>query len=360
MNLFILLTIPLIISGAAFALFKVTITWKEFLLHVGVAVVLVLGTWQLARWNSMSDTEHWNGRITDKDNGTEGCCHSYKCNCETCTETDAKGNVTTYECNCQTCYEHIYDYWWQLDFSTGDRIHDGCNGSGSEPGWWHRAYVGEPASLPHSYTNYLKADPDSLFVKEAPEHLLAQVPDFPEIEGRYHVRKIVEDGVKAPSGWQPALEILNADLGSKKQVDLTVVLTKSNDPDYAYALERKWLYGPKNAFIVVLGVPDGKTIRWARGVTISKVEPLKIHVREYFEGKPLDDPAHIHFLRDSIEVNFHRLSMSEFEYLAASAEPKGWALFFLYFVNLAISIGLAILMHKQDVFGDERRVAWRL
>ena len=356
MNLLLLLSIPLLIAGIAFFAFKVTITWKEFLLHVGVAVVLVLGTWQLARWGSMADTEHWNGRITDKDSGTQGCCHSYECNCSTCTDSEGR----SYSCNCQTCYQHSHDYWWSLDVSTGDTIHDGCNGGSLSPGWWDDAYVGEPASLPHTYTNYLKADPDSLFVKKAPEHLMNQVPDFPGIEGRYHARKFIPHGGLAfPTWWEEGLDNINADLGSKKQIDLIVVATKGADPDFAYALERKWLYGPKNAFIVVLGVPDGENIAWARSVTISKVEPLKIEIREHFEGKKLNDKSHLEFLRKVVKEDFHRLSMSEFEYLAASAEPKGWMLFFLYLFNLIISIVIAVIMHKNDVFGDERRAAWR-
>lgn len=355
MNLLILLSIPILIAGVSFFVFKLTITWKEFLLQLGVSVLFVLGTWQIAKWNSMSDTEHWNGRVTDKSSGTESCCHSYECNCQTC--TDSEGH--SYECNCQTCYQHFQDYWWQLNFSTGDAIHDGCNGGGGSPRWWDDAYIGEPASLPHSYTNYLKADPDSLFVKEAPEHLLAQVPDFPGISGKYHSQKSITYGVRVPRWWEEGLDELNADLGSKKQIDLTVVFTKSKDPDFAYALERKWLYGPKNAFIIVIGAPDGETIAWARSVTISKVEPLKIEIREHFEGEKIDDKSHLKFLREVVERDFHRLSMSEFEYLAASAEPKGVALFLLYLLNLIISSTLAFIMHKNDVFGDERRTAWR-
>ena len=73
----------------------------------------------------------------------------------------------------------------------------------------------------------------------------------------------------------------------------------------------------------------------------------------------LSNNEHIPYLRKVVERDFHRLSMSEFEYLADAAEPDGWGLFFLYFLDLLVSIGLAVLMHKKDVFGDERRTAWR-
>lgn len=352
-----LLLVPIAIGGLAFYFLKTTISWKEFLLQMGGSVLLIGCAFLIARCGSLLDTEHWNGRITKKTKGDEHCCHSYRCNCQTCTTTDSKGNISTYTCNCQTCYMHSEDYWWKLKVSTGDTVSDSCESDDTDPKWWRNANVGDPATIPHSYQNYLKADPESLFTHNtAHKEYLADVPadGIPEVYGRYQAKKVIERGVKAPKGWDHELREINADLGSKKQVDLLVYLTKVKDPDYAWAVEEKWLYGPKNALIVVLGVPDHKTISWVRVVTISRIEDLKVEVRDTLQGKSLDDPNIMPFLRDVVKRKFHRTPMGEFEYLASAAAPSGWALALLYFLAIITSVGLTVLMHKEDVFGDER------
>lgn len=351
-----LFLVPIVIGGCAFFILKMTITWKEFLLQLGASALLIFGAFFIARLGALADTEHWNGRITAKDKGTEHCCHSYQCNCQTCTSRDAKGNVSTYSCNCQTCYHHSRDYWWKLKVSTGDTISDTCDSSSSDPKWWTGATVGDPATVAHSYQNYLKADPESLFTHDTGKKAyLDDVPDdgIPEVHGRYKVKKVIERGVKAPKRWNDDLREINADLGGKKQIDLLVYLTKSKDPEYAWAVEEKWLYGPKNSLIVVMGVSDGKTIEWVRVVTISRVEDLKVEVRDTLQGKTLDDPEIMPFLRDVVKRKFHRTSMGEFEYLASAASPEGWWLALLYLLAILISGGLTYWMHREDVFGDE-------
>lgn len=345
-----LLLVPVVIGSAAYIIYKHTITWKEFVAQVVGCAVMIGICFGIARFSALRDVEHWNGRVSDKDNGTEGCCHSYECNCQTC--TDAKGN--SYDCNCQTCYEHFEDYWWQLDFSTGDRIHDGCNGWDITPGWWDKAYVGEPASLPHGYTNYLKADPESIIVHSYDERMVSEVPPFPQVRGKYHVNKVIEHhGAHAPRFWEPKLMDLNADLGNKKQVDVTILLTGVRNPDFAYAVEAAWLYGPKNSLNIVMGT-DGTTILWARVVTISEVEELKIELRDGLTGRELRDPQMIDFIGEQVAKKFKRTPMEKYSYLASAAAPSGGVMIFLYILAFLMSGGISYWMHREDVFGDQR------
>src|SRR5690606_32964039 len=123
-------------------------------LQVGLSVSLAIAGWMIARWGGMQSTEHWNGHIIDKRDGTESCCH---CRTE-CNGRDKDGNCTSERTVC----DHILDYWWAIDVSSGDTIHDGCHGFDHEPAWWAHANVGEAASVAHSYTNYLQADPESI------------------------------------------------------------------------------------------------------------------------------------------------------------------------------------------------------
>lgn len=344
-HLLILLIIPLIIAGVAFFGFKRTITWKEFLLQEVVQIAVVIAGFMIAQAASLSSVEHWNGHVTAKRSGTTSCCHCH----QECISRDEDGHCSGYRTVC----DHIADNYYLIDLSTGDSVGDSCTAS-STPKWFRDAYKGEPASSSRRYKNYLKADPDSLFNQGADEKLVKSIPAFPEIYDLYKVNKIVTHGVSKPKGAEMALRGLNDRLGAKYQVDIVFLLTKSSrDPNaYAAAVEHAWLYGPKNSLIVVAGI-DGETIKWARVVTISKVELLKIGLRDELPGHTVSEA--ITAVGDHIRKGeWHRVSLSEYEYLASHAKPEGWMLVLLYILSIAFSIGLAIIMAKYDVFGDER------
>ena len=344
MILFGLLAMPFVVGAVAYLITKTTITWKEYLLMTVISGGVAFGGYQLAKWGAMRDFEHWNGRITKKNHGTEGCCHCY----QVCNGYDKDGNCTSYRTEC----DHLFDYYWSVNINTGDTLHDGCNGWGITPEWWEKAYVGEPAAVEHGYQNYLRADPDSLMTPAA-EQYLDQVPERPKVTGWYRVKRVISHGVAVPKNWQKDLDEMNADLGNKYQVDLLVIVTKLKDSAFAESVKAKWLYGAKNGVTVILGVPDGQEIAWARVVTLSDVEALKIEIRDELPGKRLSDPEILPFIRKEIETQFTRTPMAEYEYLASAVTPSFWMTVGLYLGNLVIIIGLAIWMHREDVFGDE-------
>jgi hypothetical protein len=345
MALFGLLAIPVVIGGAAFLFFKEAITWKEFLLQLGVSLGVILLGWQIAKWGALRDTEHLNGRITRKEAGTEGCCHCRS----VCDAHEKNGSCTSSHEEC----DHIHDYYWSLDTTVGQIAIENCSGWDDPPDVWVRAVVGEPATIEHGYTNYLLADPDSLMVHEQVDRY--SIPKFPAVHDKYKVDPVVGQNVGVPAGWEDGVREINADLGARNQVDLAIVLTTVLEPQFAQALEAKWLYGPKNSLTVVMGV-QGQTIRWVRVVTFSKVEALKVHLRDNLEGLELNDPKVLSVIRSTVQAEFKRTKMAEFAYLASTAHPTGWALVLLYILQIALNIGLSVIMQKHDVFGDERRM----
>lgn len=136
---------------------------------------------------------------------------------------------------------------------------------------------------------------------------------------------------------------------------MAVLLTNHTNPTYAQEVEARWLYGPKNSLTIVMGMPDSQTIKWARIVTISRVEALKVHLRDQLEGKKVDDPAIPGIIRSTLQAEFHRTPMAQFEYLMNVAQPSGGWLFGLYLFDILVCIGLTYWAHAKDIFGDERR-----
>lgn len=342
-----LLLVPLIVGGAAYLLLKMTFTWKEFVLMELICLLVLVSGFFIARYSALRATEIWNGHITRKTEDTISCCH-----CRTvCDSRNKKGDCTSSHEVCS----HISDSEWNLHVSTGDTIMvETCDGWGSPPSAWERAKIGEFAAVEHAYQNYLKADPDTLLTHGADERLVKRIPSFPEVRDVYRISKVVTDGVAAPKTWQQELERLNDELGGRKQIDVVFLLTKHKDPDaYASAVETAWLFGPKNALTVVLGT-DGTKITWARFVTLSRVELMKVETRDALEGLELSDPQIFSILRDQITRHWKRTAMAEFEYLASHASPSPLGTFLLFLLAICLSGGLVAYFHRNDAFGDER------
>jgi hypothetical protein len=344
MNFIFLLLIPLAIAAGSFLLLKDTVTWKEFVLQLVLGGVVCGVAWQTAKWGALQSVEHLNGRITEKIADTQKCCHCH----QVCDARNDKGACMSSHESCS----HFRDHYWELQTSVGNIPIEDCSGSDDPPDVWVEARVGEPAAVEHRYTNYLLADPDSLMVHTIPVNFYDQVPEYPNVHAKYKVDHVIGDRVSSASLLQPALRELNADIGASNQVDVTLLLTGIQDPTYAQAVEAKWLYGPKNSITIVAGL-RGDTVQWVRVVTFSKVEMLKVRLRDQLQGLTIDDPRFISTIRREITGGFRRTKMANFEYLAATASPRGWSLAFLILFEILASVGLAYWAHVKDIFGDE-------
>lgn len=335
MELFFLILIPLIVCGIMFFVFHTTITYGEFLLHVAISVAIVIIGFFIARHANMQSVEHLHGKITNKLHGPRSCCHCHQ-------ECTSNGKNTT----CITVCSHSIDYYWKLDSTLGEIVVNSCKHSKRHPKIWEEAKIGEPATKSHSYTNYLKADRDSLLTHE--EINKFNIPEFPTIYSLYKVNPILSSGIKIPDNWQERLREINAELGPKKEVDITLLLTNVQDPIYAQAVGTKWLYGPKNSLNIIVGVQND-IISWVRVVTISKVSELKIGLRDSLEGKNIKSDDILKIIHDLVNEKFVRTPMSQYEYLSKSVKIKtGW-LIGLALLNLFVSIGLGLIMHYNDV-----------
>jgi hypothetical protein len=324
-------------------------TVKEFvLLEVGMAVLLSLG-FLGAREAGMADHEVWSGRITKKDSGTQHCCH-----CRTvCDSKDSKGNCKRSHEECS----HSRDYWWSLDVSTGDELDvERCSGSSSAPAIWTNAVVGEPAAVEHYFRNYLKADPDSVFLQDAT--VTGSAPSYPSVYGLYHINRAMNVGTKMDAAlWSRKLDEILADLGGQKFVNINVIATTNPDPAYAQVVERDWLYGKLNDATFVLGAPDGETVAWAAVVTLPTGNSiLRVEGRDELIGSSLTDPdATLAKITKVVTADWKWSGIEDFAYLAWAAQPPTWLLVLLYVVAVGGSVGGSLYMIANDVFGEEGR-----
>lgn len=138
--------------------FMKTITWLETAAIIGLLSVIVCLGYVLTFWSATDDTLILNGQVIGKERNQVNCEHAYRCNCRQSCSDKTCSQV------CNTCFEHRNDWDWDVQSTVGVFTINRIDKRGSqEPPRWTEVKLGEPAANTYSYTNYLKAAPNSLF-----------------------------------------------------------------------------------------------------------------------------------------------------------------------------------------------------
>lgn len=113
--------------------------------------------------------------------------------------------------------------------------------------------------------------------------------------------------------------------------------------------------GKKNDTVLVIGVDQstGKA-NWATVMAWTTAKIFEVKLRDAIMDLPEVTPeATMKALRTNVETYYRRKPMADFEYLSSSITPSGTEFAVAIFIGLLISIGLAILFQKKDIFGDD-------
>jgi hypothetical protein len=362
-----LLFIPLVIGIVAMALGKGELTIKEFLVQEAVVLVLIAGGYAgsvvLTRMSLTDDTEIWNGRVAQKNKGTEHCCHSYPCNPHPCM-CDKKGVCST----CwDTCYRHSRDYWWGAKSTNGEGIYrNGCNAPGtSTPARWAQIKVGEPTAVEHSFDNYIKANPDSIMNRDKGLAKFNKlIPPYPRVFDYYRANTFLFAGVKVPGEVSKRLNLslreINASLGQRKQLNIIVLVANTDNIEYAEAVRAMWIGGKKNDIVAIIGTKNFPEMSFVETMSWSKSEEMKLAIRDRIMNlKTFDGDKILQIVQQEANKKFVRMKMEDYEYLMSNVEPKWWVLLIIFIVGLGVSIGLTIYFIKNDPFGHGFRRSFK-
>ncbi|HTK05340.1 MAG TPA: hypothetical protein VL500_07165 [Candidatus Eisenbacteria bacterium] len=363
MVLFGLLVVPILIGLAGLLLGKGLITWKELIAQEFVVVLFIVVGYLIALHAQTSDTEIWNGVIASKTAGRERCCHTYSCDCHQVCSGSGKDRHCHQECD--TCYHHggrktgwDGDLTWDASSSNGEHVyHDGCNSPGSSPpARWNAIVVGEPTAVEHSYTNYIKGNPDTILRRSgARERFASRIPAYPEVYDYYRADRFLAVGVGVPElrRMNARLSEINATLGAPKQVNVTVIVVNEGDQAYLEGLREAWLGGKKNDLVVVIGAPDFPRIAWAGVMSWTRNEEVKLAIRDRIAGmETFDGDAVLGIVAEEVRAKFVRRPMADFEYLRSTIEPPSWACWLLFILGCLASLGLTWYFWVADPFGD--------
>ncbi len=351
MTLLISILIPTFIALMFFIFASHKINFKMFLIQIVVQVLILLAYIGLIGWHNTHDIEVWNGRVVSKEHHHVSCEHSYSCNCVT--SCGKNGCSTT----CSTCYEHYYDVSWYAHTSNDESIEiDRVDRQGlREPSRWSSIQIGEPTAVEHSFTNYVKGAPDTLFKKTGlVQQYKDKIPAYPKIYDYYHMNRFIPVGLSVTdiARWNNELEDINASLGKSKEVNIMMMVTKNMPEDYFYAVEEAWIGGKKNDFITMVNIDDGGKVTWSKVMAWSQNKMAETVVADAMvKIGTLDRPKMIEEIKTDVSQNFQRKHMADFKYLDNKVEMGKWEWIWDIVIGLTLSIGIGIFYMKND-FND--------
>lgn len=352
--IYLLLASPLLAPFIARLIWPHKITWKEWGLATVLAIVPILIIYAAGRYIDVYDTEYLNGQVTDKQRVHGHYVRSYSCNCHSV--CSGSGNNRSCTQRCSTCYEDRYTVKWWADTSVG-RIHFDSEDSSSkrvyklpDPEAYTLCSKGDPATVPHRFTNYIKASQRSLFRREPKNGFIA--PRYMYVYDFYRaIRVSNHPGVVDHMRLNTLLNETLRTLGPEKRVNIVVVLTDKGK-EFKEQLQNAWISGKKNDVVVLIGLAE-HAVQWADAFTYGKSrgnERLVVGLRDSLNDIGTFDPRRVHDqIVLNIEEHYVLPKTEDYEYLMREIEPPTWLVVILVILSIGGTIALVRWMHKQDV-----------
>lgn len=350
----IVFLVPLAVAGFAFVVLD-GISLKELACVAGACLVVAASSAGVVSCANTHDVEVWNGVVTGKQQVIVSCSHSYRCRCH----QECSGSGKNKSCSevCDTCYEHLRDYDWDVYTSNQETITiERIDRQGvHEPPRFTRVKMGEPTSRTHSYKNYIKGSPDSLFRHQGLKEKFAnEMPSYPgEVYDYYRLDRFVAVGFDVPerNKWNWELMRVNAELGARKQVNMIVVLVKDRPHDWYYALEETWIGGKKNDAVLVVSVDNSMKPQWAEVMAWTSNEAFKVKLRDdIMDDQVITRDSVMTALANNVSKHYVRKPMKEYEYLNSAIKPSGLEWGITLFIALLIAGVLTWLFQVHNPF----------
>lgn len=338
MTLFLIFLPAILVMLAMKYYFHHKITIPEMAVQAVVPMLLSCIVYFSSTMGAMGDTNIVNGYINAKEQERTSCEHSYDCFCT----TDKNGHRS-----CSTCYEHTNDWDWRVDTTLGPFYISRVDRRGSEmPERWAQVKMYEPVAFESSYTNYVKAAPDSLFHLALANVYKGKIPNYPAPYDYHRIDRVIPVGVKIPdlALWNESVSNQLRTLGDKKQVNIVTVITNQKE-SYGDALQAAWIGGKKNDVTVVIGTENYPEIKWVKVFSWSKNDIVNVAMRnELLASKVLDRQTTLNIVYRNIREHYIRRPMEEFKYLENEIDVPQWAIITSIILGLIASIGIGIVV----------------
>ncbi len=324
--------------------YKHHITLVEMIISIIVGTVVSVGIYYLLVFASLASTEVWNGVVTSKERKEVSCEHSY----EVCSGSGDKKSCTTH-------YEHFEDYDWYVHTNVGRVEIRRVDDQGVKtPSRWASAIVGEPASVEHWYTDYVKGNAGSIFHPDENQivHYEDRVFMYPEVYDYYRMSRVLYHSLEYREIASQLNHYLNAELikmGSSHQVNIIVVIT--NYPQSFFTAQMAaWEGGRKNDLILMYGMDKGN-IRWFESTSFFGGfgnNDLHSKLRQISVNKPLELDT-VRSAVKAIDEMFVRNPMENNKYMLLSYDAPLWVILLSSLLAALSSAALSWLMGNYEL-----------
>jgi len=213
----------------------------------------------------------------------------------------------------------------------------------------------QPMTTKNTYTNKV-IHSRTVFnypeVSDTLKYLFPKLPAMPDKSGmfgpsyQYGYQWSVDAirGHKVP-GFENANHMLmkfNGQLGKMKEVRMQIILYHNAPQSYGDELEWYWKGANMNEFNLVLSVSDSMTVQWARVISWTEVQALKLSVRNYvYEQKPFNLMATVIYMGTEVKDKWVRKNFdTDFAYL--NIDIPTWLNILIYVLVFLASGGMGV------------------
>lgn len=383
MIIWLLLIVPVITILVLMLKYSRKVTWWEYAIHIGVAVLLIVVMKIIGEKSQTNDSEYWGDLIQRAEYYEPYSIWDY----ETCTRqvpcgTDSKGNTKycpdTYDCSHLDSHsprwqiitvtgwdinvsEKFYNYLVKR-FKTKICYHDMNRESECGFGdhvvndgnmyyveWNKRPETSYSTAKVHTYENKIQCS-HSVFnfqnvdEKEAKK---AGLFDYPKVND-FEVQTILGgEKIEKLDSIEEKFHYLNGKLGPSKQLRVWILIFRDKALSIGKLQEAYWKGGNKNEFVVTIGLDKQNNVSWCYPFSWTDVQELKIETRNYVvEQKVLNLMNLSDFLYKELESKWIRKQFKDFSYL--TVEPPLWGLIVAFLLQIVFNIVYAVWSVKNE------------
>lgn len=325
----------------------------SFICAIIVGIIVAVG-----HYTPTSDVEIWSGEVTGKKRVNDSYVRSYECRCRNRTVGSGKNQTTVRECD--TCYEDRYTVTWTAYTTLRNYTISSLDETSRsvwlrpDPARYTEIQTGDPVAMEHTYTNYVKAAPESLFHAKAAltQQYAGKLPEYPSrVYDFYKINRALSVGVNVPdlAQWNQGISLIQRKLGPARQANTIVVFVNELNSNYVHALEAAWLGGKKNDIIVVVGTTQYPKIDWVRIISWTDKQLFKVGLRNDLEALgTVDRTQFLSIIEAHAMKTFVRKNMKDFEYLQDEIDPPMWVLALAAIFGMLSALGLSYYFYRND------------
>lgn len=358
--------------------FNKKLVWWEYVLIVALPALMIWGAKSICEASMVHCTEYWGSYLVRAEYHEHWNEYIHR-TCTRCGGYDDKGNCDDWETyDCSYVDDHP-QYWavfdkagnsWHVRREDFDRLcelwaprtfvklHNPCYTICGDMYVTNLPVTFNDGQLfttttAHSYENRIQASHSIFNYKEISKKdvKLKELYEHPSITG-WHQDSVLGDAGPTKQHGEYFIGKVNGLLGASCKARFVVLMFKNKPIEISYEQEAYWKGGNKNEIEICIGIDNEYHPTWVRVFGWSKQEELKISIRDYImKQKKLELGFFGDWLYGQVEGKIVRRDFREFKYL--TVDPPAWVIMLVYFLTLAMCIGIGWFEVVNDVAGSD-------